>query len=125
MKAIMSLINGKIALVALFTLVAFVAQAQTQSMVVSKKVQKVANKKAFVSNDESVTNLTAETRTYSPRIVSKGVHRVNSPAVGEARSTGNVASEGYPMWTISKGVHRTSKADSYSLAKESKGKNNQ
>ena len=118
MKTLLKLINGKIALIALFSLGAFVAQAQTPSWIVSKNVQKVANKKAFADTDDSKSQLTTETRAYAPRIVSKGVHRINNPAVGDAKATGNMVSKGYPAWTISKGVHRSAKADSYGLAKK-------
>ena len=89
-------------LIGIFSFAAVVANAQ----VVSKGVQKYANKKAY-ENVQKETNLrSVETPSIT---VSKGVHQIGGSA--ETSEKGNVISKGYPYWTIAKGVshqhHRT------------------
>ena len=69
------------------------------SSIVSKDVQRVANKKAFENEDKS--NIQAQSVPFPAIVVSKGV--VGST---DALSEGNITSKGYPTWAISKGVAR-------------------
>lgn len=74
------------------------------SWMVSKDVQKVANKKNFEAESKRGSQVQANSISQL-WVVSKGV---NSTKSSEAVAKGNVASKGIPAWTISKGVHQKS-----------------
>lgn len=83
----------------------FIATHQTmaqESLIVSKGIQKVANKKAF--NDEEVmkSHITATTVSQD-WVVSKGVNNVGK---SETAAVDNIRSTRNNDWAISKGVHR-------------------
>lgn len=91
----------KIALILSFVaFVAVSAQAQdgktdnTPVWTISKGVQQLQFR--------NVTYLPAKITTTNQMIVSKGVHNVNKGA----ETKGQVAMNGYPSWTISKGAAR-------------------
>lgn len=74
------------------------AQSGNSSLVVSKDVQRVANKKAFENNE---SNIQARSLAFPAIVISKGIARAP-----QAQTQGNVVSKGYPTWAISKGVAR-------------------
>lgn len=97
MKGLINILNSKLLLAGLFSLMVVAASAQ----VPSKGVQKYANKKAYEKAEQQKTDI----RTVAtPQVaVSKDVHKANT---AEATTTeGNMISEGFPYWTIAKGVH--------------------
>lgn len=77
------------------------AQSVNSSLVVSKDVQRVANKKAFENKDLTNSNIQAMSQPFPAIVISKGIVR---PA--ESEQQGNIVSKGYPTWAISKGVAR-------------------
>ncbi len=103
-------VRKRIALMGLFLLGVFFTNAQTReshpAWVVSKDVQKVANKKMY--NDENMRKsyMMAPSVGTPSWIISKGVYRYDKES---APSQGNVAMKGYPSWIISKGVQRIKK----------------
>lgn len=72
------------------------------SWIVSKDVQKVANKKNFEDEAKRGSQLRAKSINQL-WVISKDVNRSNNT---ETVTKGNVASIGIPAWTISKGVHQ-------------------
>jgi hypothetical protein len=92
-----------IGLMCLLVMAAMVVNAQSgnSSFVVSKDVQRVANKKAFDNEDLRKSNITAQSTPYPAIVISKGIVRSN-----ETEAQANIASKGYPTWAISKGVAR-------------------
>jgi hypothetical protein len=96
----------KIGVLGLFLTGAFFANAQSNidnpAWIVSKDVQRLANKKMF--QDENIRSSHIYAVQVSPTwMISKGVHRTASDQVS---AKGNVKSKGIPLWTISKGVQR-------------------
>ena len=77
------------------------AQAVNSSRIVSKDVQRVANKKAFENKNLTSSNIQALSQPFPAIVISKGI--VRSPA---SPPQGNIVSKGYPTWAISKGVAR-------------------
>lgn len=75
------------------------AQNDITQRVISKDVQKIANKE-MLSNERL---LTVASLGYPAWIISKNVQAAGNkqPVVA-----GNMISAGYPFWTISKGVYR-------------------
>jgi hypothetical protein len=69
--------------------------------IISKKVQRVANKQVFDNSDLRRSHIAANT-TRPTWFISKPVHRSKDTTVRK----GNVKSTGTPAWTISKPVHR-------------------
>jgi F0F1-type ATP synthase membrane subunit c/vacuolar-type H+-ATPase subunit K len=93
-----------IGLIALFMVGAFVANAQTQSLTVSKGVQHVANKKSFEDENARKSQLQANSVEFPAIVVSKGV-----AASSESESVaGNIQSKGIPAVAVSKGVAQKS-----------------
>jgi len=97
MKGLMNILNAKLLLTGLFSLMVIVASAQ----VPSKGVQKYANKKAYEKAEQQKTGI----RTVAtPQVaVSKDVHKANTAEATTPQE--NMISEGFPYWTIAKGVH--------------------
>lgn len=97
----------KITLLAIFTvaLTAGVASAQTHApspaWMVSKPVNRIANKQLFENHRLQASHIRAESIARPNKVSAKAVHRIP-----RASAEGNVVSTGYPVWTISKGVHR-------------------
>lgn len=97
----------KITLSAIFmvALTAGVASAQTHTTspawMVSKPVNEIANKQLFENHRLHASHIRAESIAHPNSVSAKAVHRIP-----KASAEGNVASKGYPAWTISKGVHR-------------------
>lgn len=96
----------RIAVLGLFLTGAFFANAQSnienRAWIVSKDVQRVANKSMF--QDENLRSSHIYALQVSPTwVISKGVHRTASDQVPDK---GNIKSKGIPVWTISKGVQR-------------------
>jgi hypothetical protein len=77
------------------------AQSLNSSIIVSKDVQRVANKKAFDNKNLTSSNIHALSQPFPAIVISKGIVRsaANAPQ-------GNIVSKGYPTWAISKGVAR-------------------
>ena len=98
------------ALMGLFLLGVFFANAQTReshpAWVVSKDVQKVANKKMYEDENLRKSHMRAPSIGTSSWIISKGVNRYDK---GSTQLQGNVTMKGYPSWIISKGVQRIKK----------------
>jgi hypothetical protein len=91
-----------IVVMCMLLMAAIVVSAQSgPSSIVSKDVQRVANKKAFENEDLNKSNIQAQSIPFPAIVVSKGV--VGST---DAQSQGNITSKGYPTWAISKGVAR-------------------
>ena len=76
------------------------AQSGTDWMV-SKGVQRVANKKTFEAERSRNAHIEAKTIAFPSIVVSKVIARTD-----ETPALGNVESKGYPTWAISKGVAR-------------------
>jgi hypothetical protein len=81
--------------------IAVSAQSVTSSLVVSKDVQRVANKQNLENEDLTKSNITAQSQPFPAIVVSKGIVRSDASA-----ADGNIVSKGYPTWAISKGVAR-------------------
>ena len=92
-----------IGLLSILLLASFVIQAQNgnNSLVVSKGVQQVANKKKFADENKENTNIQVKTVAMPAMVVSKGVAQTS-----QEPAEGNIESKGYPTWAISKGVAR-------------------
>lgn len=88
-------------IVAMCVLLMAAIGVNAQSGVVSKDVQRVANKKAFENEDLKKSNIQAQSVPFPAIVVSKGV-----AGSTDAQSQGNITSKGYPTWAISKGVAR-------------------
>lgn len=73
---------------------------------VSKDVQKIANKKLFKSEPLRKSHIEAVSSGPPSHVLSKGVNNIHRPVAKRAGVAGNIKSKGYPVWTISKGVHR-------------------
>ncbi len=105
MKNTASRVTKHAGLLGLFLMGAILVNAQSKndpSWIVSKDVQKVANKKNF--EDEAKRGSQLQAKSISQLwVISKGVNR---PSGAETITKGNVVSKGIPDWTISKGVHR-------------------
>ncbi|MBA4053820.1 MAG: hypothetical protein C0490_03835 [Marivirga sp.] len=102
---IINRVSQKLAVLGLFLLAGVVmsyAQAHNPdpAWMVSKDVQKVANKRAFETERLRSTQIQAKSLSQA-WAVSKGVNR----GIG-ATEEGNIRSKGIPAWTISKGVQR-------------------
>jgi len=95
-----------IGLIGLFLMGAFFANAQASNpnWIVSKDVQRVANKAAFSNEERDRSHFRAASVDFPSIVISKGVFRKESVA-----SRGNIESKGTPAWVISKGVHRIGK----------------
>ena len=83
--------------------IAVSAQSVTSSLVVSKDVQRVANKQVLENEDLTKSNIKAQSQPFPAIVISKGIVRS-----AEAAPEGNIVSKGYPTWAISKGVARQS-----------------
>jgi hypothetical protein len=79
------------------------AQDGTNTLVVSKGVQHVANKKAFEDENARKSNIQARSVAFPAIVLSKGVVQSN-----DQPTEGNIVSNGYPTWTISKDVAKQS-----------------
>lgn len=92
-----------ITLMSMFLMGAVFANAQSGSSawVVSKDVQRIANKKSFEDENSRRSHIQARTVSFPAIVISKGIAR---PA--DDYTMGNIISKGYPTWTISKGVAR-------------------
>ena len=92
-----------ITLTGMFLMGAVFANAQSagSTWVVTKDVQRVANKMAFENEDIKKSHIQASTVSFPAIVISKGIVR---PA--DTYAKGNIVSKGYPTWTISKGVAR-------------------
>lgn len=87
-------------LAGLFVATAGFAYAQSGNpSVVSKDVNRFANKKAY---EQNASNVEARSVAFPAIVYSKGIAQSNAPAVAQ----GNMVSKGYPTWAISKGVAR-------------------
>ena len=100
----------RIGFMGLFVLGVFFANAQASNShpgwVVSKDVQKVANKKMYDDEKLRKSHFRAPSVGLPSWIISKGVHRGGSES---SQPKGNVSMIGYPSWIISKGVQRIGK----------------
>jgi hypothetical protein len=92
-----------ITLMSMFLMSAVFANAQSSSSawVVSKDVQRIANKKSFEDENARRSHIQASTVSLPAIVISKGIAR---PA--DDYTKGNIISKGYPTWAISKGVAR-------------------
>lgn len=90
----------------LFLIATILVNAQSikndPSWMVSKDVQKIANKKNFENEVKRGSQLQANSISQL-WVNSKGVHRAGRTEEG---TKGNMTSKGIPAWTISKGVHQ-------------------
>lgn len=77
------------------------AQSTTPAWIVSKPVNKIANKKLFEDHRLGASHIVAASAAQVNPASTKAVHRMDQP-----RTEGNVPSKGYPAWTISKAVQR-------------------
>lgn len=103
-------LTAKLSLAGFFLAATILVNAQSNtnpSWMVSKGVQKVANKKNFENEAKSGRQLSA-TSLSQLWAISKGV---NSSLDSEPLAKGNLPSTGVPSWTISKGVHQTKEAN--------------
>lgn len=90
---------SKVMLVSLLSLAAYFASAQNMRPV-SKEIQKIANK-AWLKQEKLLTVQSVGSPAW---VVSK---RQESDSMRRNyASKANMISNGYPVWTISKGVHR-------------------
>lgn len=101
MKHLIKITGMNLMFVALFSIAAIGVNAQS-SLVVSKGVQQVANKKTFEAEKQKKSNVNVKSVEASPIVVSKGVHSIGKSA-NEISMKGNMESK-YPYWTVSKGV---------------------
>ncbi len=85
----------------ILTTVLVYAQNGNTSLIVSKGVQHVANKKAFEDENASKSHIQAKSVEFPAIVFSKGIAQANAEL-----AEGNIESKGYPTWTISKGVAR-------------------
>ena len=103
----MKMIKITLMMAVVVLMTAGVAAAQTQSTtpswIVSKPVNKIANKKLFEDHRLGASHIMVTTTAHPNRVSAKAVHRTAQP-----RAEGNIPSKGYPTWTISKGIHRQS-----------------
>lgn len=104
--------------VTLFFLCACFASAWSQRTVISKEqtmrawmasvVFRNVNSQSLGMNAASKPQFKATSYGIPKWVVTKNPHKIIRNADEDAPfSKGNVKSEGYPAWTISKGVHRT------------------
>jgi hypothetical protein len=95
--------TGKnIALIGFFLGTTLFVNAQSGTdWIVSKGVQRVANKKAFDEEKSKNPHIEAKTVAFPSIVVSKGV-----PVNKEVQAQGNIESKGYPTWTISEEIAR-------------------
>ena len=102
-----------IGIMSLFLLSSILVQAQNgnTSLVVSKGVQQVSNKKAFEEEKKTQPSIEATSVALPAIVLSKGVRQSS-----ELSAEGNIASKGYPAWTIPKGVARQNMEDSKNKA---------
>ncbi len=98
-----------IALVASLGLVNVQAQSGKKGWVVSKDVQKVANKKQYESTEREKSHLTPVSYNFPAMVISKDVQKVSKPSLQDQPDRGNIASKGTPNWVVSKGVHKINK----------------
>src|SRR5688572_16446391 len=94
-----------IGLLSILILTSVLVKAQNghNTLVVSKGVQHVANKKAFEDENARKSNIQAKSVAIPAIVLSKGVTQ-SKDQVAE----GNIVSKGYPTWAISKGVAKHS-----------------
>ena len=95
-----------IGLLGLFLMGAFFTNAQSvnPNWIVSKDVQRIANKDSFAREELSGSQFRAKSVGFPSVVISKGVFRREATA-----TKGNIKSKGTNDWVISKGVHRYSK----------------
>lgn len=94
----------KVMLVSLLSIATYFVSAQStvgSLRHVSKEVQKI-NNKAWLTHENL---LTVQSHGSPAWVVSKRQQSITA-RIAIASGTGNMISEGYPIWTISKGVHR-------------------
>jgi hypothetical protein len=93
-------------IMSIFLLSSMVVSAQigNTSLIVSKGVQHVANKKAFADENVTKSHIHAKSVAFPAIVISKGIAHQSS----DQASVGNIESKGYPTWAISKGVARRS-----------------
>ena len=101
----------KIGVLGFFLAIAFFSNAQSSTensaWMVSKDVQKIANKRTF--QDETLRNSHIQATLVSPTwMISKGVQQTTG---SEVVAKGNIESKGIPAWTISKAVQRTTPSE--------------
>ena len=97
MKGLINILNSKLLLTGLFSFLVIVASAQ----VPSKGVQKYANKKAYEKAEQQKTSINT---IATPEVaVSKDIHKASTTDATTPQE--NMISEGFPYWTIAKGVH--------------------
>lgn len=84
--------------------------AQKKTWVVSKDVQKVANKKEYKSTESEESHIKPVSYDYPLVVLSKDVQKVSNPEMQNQVAQGNVVSKGTPDWVVSKGVHRSKKS---------------
>lgn len=92
-----------VAIMSTFLLSSILVSGQNgnNSLVVSKGVQHVANKKAFEDENSKKPHIQAKSVEFPAIAISKGIVQPTGQL-----AEGNIASEGYPTWAISKGAAR-------------------
>lgn len=90
-----------VVLVGIFSLLTFSTNAQSSHRPVSKEVQKFSNRSWLTSEQL----LTITSVGYAAVTISKDVQLASNNIKREFQP-GNMISTGYPIWTISKGVHK-------------------
>ena len=91
-----------------FNLLSLVTNAQetnpksNTAWIISKDVQKIANKKKL----ENSYSRAIRSIGHPAAVVSKGVHKIKMTSQQEVTAKGNMPSKGSPNWIVSKEVHR-------------------
>ena len=80
------------------------AQSGNPNWIVSKDVQRIANKDKFAKEELSGSYFRAKSVDFPSIVISKGVFRREAIV-----TKGNIESKGTNDWVISKGVHRYNK----------------
>ena len=80
------------------------AQSGNPNWIVSKDVQRIANRDRFAKEELCGSYFRAKSVDFPSTVISKGVFRKEAIA-----TKGNIESKGTNDWVISKGVHRHNK----------------
>jgi hypothetical protein len=98
--------------------------AQDKTWVVSKDVQKVANKKQYENTESEKSHLKPTSYSFPAVVLSKDVQKVSNPSLQNQAPQGNIVSKGTPDWVVSKGVHRSNKSKAASDKKNKEPEQN-
>lgn len=106
MKKIKTILSTLFAVMITAGMAAAQTHSTTPSWIASKPVSKIANKKLFEDHRLSASHIVATSITHPDKASTKAVHRAH-----KSSAEGNIPSKGYPIWTISKPVHRLHLSD--------------